>query len=208
MSIGCKKLRDHMIEHELIDLITEVSGQVPSDLAVYDDDVLVQSGVQHLNFEDEISAIYDGVTGRVDISLENMRVDDGRLWVYDITRSKWLSSDRLNASGGRKGRIKNGYLRILDGQSCNLTGYRLPRNGTITAIAAQTRDNETWTLRVRKNGDPTDIASLALNNVAGGHDTTVDVDVSEGDLIQLFAETTTFFGIKDPFVWVEIAWRE
>lgn len=163
MSTGCKKIRDHIIEHEIIGL---------------------------------------------EAGIDDLKVVDGRLWVYDNIRSKWLSADRLDASAGRKGRIKNGYLRILDGQSCNLTGYRLPRNGTITAMAAQTRDNETWILRVRKNGDPTDIASLAMNNIAGGHDTTVDVDVNEGDLIQLFAETTTFFGIKDPFVWVEIAWRE
>lgn len=162
---GCKKIRDHILEHEIIGLTTGSS-------------------------------------------IADLKVVDGRLWVYDNTRSKWLSADRLTASAGRKGRAKNSYLRILDGQASNLTGYRLPRKATITAIAAQTRNNETWILRVRKNGNPTDIASLAMSNVAGGHDTTVDVDLDEGDRVQLYADTTSFFGISDPFVWVEIAWRE
>lgn len=141
------------------------------------------------------------------VSLPPVVMDDGDVFVYDDTRGKWLGSHRIIASAGRKGRAKNAYLRLMDGQSCNLTGYRMPRKATITAIAAQTRDDETWTLRVRKNGDLDNIVSLAVTNAAGGHDTGIDVDVEEGDRIQFFAETTSFFGIKDPFVWIEIAWK-
>jgi len=153
----------------------------------------------------EILSCHDDDGGSGD---PNLKVVGGRLWVYDNIRNKWISADRLQAVAGRKGRCKNAYLRVQDGQAINLTGYRVPRKAIITAIAAQTRNNETWTLRVRKNGDSTDIASLVMNNVTGGHDTTVDVDLDEGDQIQIYAETTAFFGIKDPFAWIEIGWRE
>ena len=160
---------------------------------------------QHIKDWLVICEILEGCGESIDLDI---KVVDGRLWVYDDTRNKWLSADRLTATAGRSGRAKNIYLRIKDGQSCNLTGYRLPRNATITAVAAQTRGNETWTLRVRKNGDSSDLTSLVMTNVAGAHDTTVDVDLDEGDRVQFYAETTTFFGVKDPFIHIEIAWRE
>lgn len=135
------------------------------------------------------------------------QVDGGRLWVYDGVRGKWLSSDRLFATAGRDGRAKNIYLRQQDGQPSNLTGYTMLRNATIVAVAAQTRNNETWTLHIKKNGDPTSVYSLPISGTPGAYNTLVDVDVDQGDLIQLFAETTTFLGIKDPFAMIEIAWR-
>ena len=135
-----------------------------------------------------------------------LEVDGGLLWVYDSSRGKWLSSSRFNASAGEKGRVRDKYLRVYDSQVTNLSGWRVPRDGTITAIVAQTRQAYSWTLRVRKNGSDTNIASLVLNSEAGKHQTTLSVDVAAGDQIQLFAETA-FGAIRDPLVWVEIAWR-
>jgi len=134
-------------------------------------------------------------------------VDGGRLWVYDNIRGKWLSADRLFATAGRDGRAKNLYLRLIDGQPSNETGYTMLRDATIVALAAQTRNNETWILQIRKNGDSTSVYSLPISGASGAHNKTVDVDLDEGDLVQLFAETTTFLGIKDPHVIIEIAWR-
>lgn len=139
-----------------------------------------------------------GVTG-------DLIVEGGVLWVYDETRGKWLSSSRITAISGRKGRIKNGYLRLIDGQTSNLTGYRMTRSGVLTSLAVQTRTDETWTLRVRNNG--IDIASLAITAADGAHNRTLNVNVEEGDLIEFYADTTAFMGIRDPFVWAEIAWR-
>jgi len=147
------------------------------------------------------------ILGIRDNSQPDIQVDGGRLWVYDHERDKWLSTDRLFATAGRSGRAKNSYLRIADRQTSNLTGYRLFRSGTIVAIAAQTRNPETWTLRVRRNGNVTNVASLVMNATNGRHVTTVNVDIDEGDRLQLFAETTAVFGIRDPFVEIEIAWR-
>jgi hypothetical protein len=152
----------------------------------------------------EHAIIHDEDSG---LPISGIQVDGGRLWVYDEVRDKWLSSDRLFATAGRDGRAKNLYLRLLDGQPSNLTGYRMLYGATIVAVAAQTRNNETWTLQIRKNGDPTNLYSLAISGSSGAHNKTLNIDIDEGDLVQLFAETTTFLGIKDPFVMIEIAWR-
>lgn len=136
----------------------------------------------------------------------NLQVDGGKLWVYDSTRNKWLSSDRLTVGAANKARTRNKYLEVFDSQTSNLSGYRLVRDATVTAIAAQTRGSESWTLRMRKNGDPTNIVSLTMSSVEGDHSNVVNVDLDEGDTIQFFAETP-LGAIKDPLVWVEVAWR-
>lgn len=155
---------------------------------------------KHL-IEHEIIGVEAGET------IDWIKLDGGRAWVYDNSRGKWLSTDRLDASAGRKGRAKNSYLRLMDGQASNLTGYRLPRTATITSVSAQTRVNETWTLRIRKNGSSTNLVSLVMSNEDGKHDNSINVDLDEGDQVQFFADTTALLGIRDPFVWVEIAWR-
>jgi hypothetical protein len=153
----------------------------------------------------EILGTDDATVSGVDET--RLQIDNGILWVYDDIRGKWLSSFRASLEAGEKGRAKNKYLLVVDGQAINLTGYRLPRDATITALAAQTRDIETWTLHVRKNGTLTDIASLVMSGISGNHTNSLNIDLDESDRVQFYAETTTFLGIKDPLIWIEIAWR-
>jgi len=139
---------------------------------------------------------------------DELQVVDNTLWVYDITRNEWLSSSRFYPTAGRKGRAKNSYLYVNDGLAMSATGYRIPRDATITALSAQTRSNETWTLKIRKNNDlDIDLATLEITNAMGNHDKTIDVNLNEGDVVRFYAETTGFLGIKDPLVFAEIAWR-
>lgn len=138
----------------------------------------------------------------------DLQISGGHLYLKDGTRgNKWLSADRLTVHAARDGRAKNTYLPYIDGQSSLTTGMRIPRNGTILGIVAQTRGTETWNVRVRKNGVATNLASLSLSAVAGGETTTLNVDVNAGDRIQIYADTSGMLGIRDPNVWVEIAWR-
>jgi hypothetical protein len=141
------------------------------------------------------------------VKLPPIVLDAGTPWMYDDNRSKWLSAGRVVFMAGRSGRIKNGFLRTVDGQVTNLTGYRMPRDATITTISVQTRTSETWTLHIRKNGTDTNILSVPIIASTGAHDTLIDVDLDEGDRIHFFAETTTLFGIKDPIAWIEVAWK-
>ena len=143
----------------------------------------------------------------VDSSLSYVKVSGDILWVRDNTRNKWLSADRFYIFGGRAGRISNAYLKTVGGLATSASSYRIARDATITGIAVQTRNPETWTLRVRKNGTLVEVAQLYMNGVNGNHNMAVDGDLNEGDTVQLYASTTAFSGIKDPLVWIEIAWR-
>ena len=138
----------------------------------------------------------------------DLQISGGHLYIKDGTRAdKWLSADRFIVHAARDGRAKNSYLRYIDGQPSLSTGMRIPRNATIMGIVAQTRGVETWDVRVRRNGVATNLASLTLSGVAGNHTTSLNVDVSTGDRIQIYADTTGMIGIRDPNVWVELAWR-
>ena len=205
MSACGTKLKQHIIEHEILGFETTVSGLI--DLTIYDEGVFVASGISSIDFRGDIIEATNEGGGNVRVSIRDLQVDDGKLWVYDSSRSKWLSSDRATFGAGERGRAKNKYIPVFDGQVSNLSGYRVVRAATITAISAQTRVNETWTLRVRKNGDLADITSLVMTGVNGNHDDSINIDLDEGDRVQFFAETTGFFGIRDPLVWVEVAWR-
>lgn len=141
------------------------------------------------------------------LGLGNVLTIGGRLWVYDVIREKWLSVDRFQVIGGRNGRTRNIYLDTIDAMPFTLNGWRMIRDGTITSIAVQASSAPVWTLHVRKNGDPTNIASLQINGTLGAHITTINVDLNEGDAVQMYADVPAVTGVYDPLAWVEIAWR-
>lgn len=127
---------------------------------------------------------------------------DGILYTYDATRSKWLSVDRVKWVAGRNANATNIFLRGPDGIAQSTTGYRIPRDGTITALWAQTRVAESWTLEIRRSGAV--IASLAIAAADGGQDTTINVDVSAGDELSMRCNGTN---IGRPVGSFEVAWR-
>jgi hypothetical protein len=130
---------------------------------------------------------------------------DDILSTYDATRGKWLSVDRIQLSASKKGGANDVYLRVNDQIATSETGYRVMRDATITALAAQTDGSETWTLRIRRNDSTTNIASLVVTAAAGNQATNINVDLDQGDELQIFADTTGV--IHSPVALVELAWR-
>ncbi|MGO4921529.1 hypothetical protein, partial [Maribacter spongiicola] len=132
--------------------------------------------------------------------------DDGILYIYDGTRSKWLSVDRTMVGWGRNSNnTSNEYLRQFNGALSNQNGWRMVRNGTITAISAQSDIDQTWTFEVRKNDATTVIASITMTGVQGNHNNTLNVDINEGDFIQAYCNGTS---VDYPETLIEIAWRK
>ncbi|SFR89764.1 hypothetical protein, partial [Maribacter stanieri] len=132
--------------------------------------------------------------------------DDGILYIYDGTRSKWLSIDRTMVGWGRNSNnTSNEYLRQFNGALSNQNGWRMVRNGTITAISAQSDIDQTWTFEVRKNDATTVIASITMTGIQGNHNNTLNVDINEGDFIQAYCNGTS---VDYPETLIEIAWRK
>ncbi|CAM1333033.1 hypothetical protein [Tenacibaculum aestuariivivum] len=130
---------------------------------------------------------------------------NGILYIFDGTRNKWLSVDRTMVGWGRNNdNTTNEYLRQFNGAQSNNNGWRMIRNGTITAISAQTNINQNWTLEIRKNDAPAVITSITMTT-QGNHNNTINVNINEGDYIQAYCNGTS---IDYPEVLIEIAWRK
>jgi predicted small secreted protein len=138
-------------------------------------------------------------------------VSDGALTIIngypvynDPTRAnKTLTIARNTFSAGKSGKVKNAYIFTEDGVNTQKTGIRMARKGTITMISVENSKSNTFTLRVRKNGSVTNLASVAIVAGIGAHDVAVDLNFNQGDLLQLYIDGTA----NDPHAWIEVAWR-
>ena len=152
---------------------------------------------------------------------------DGLLYAYDGTRNKWLSVDRNLIGWGRNSDnagltdpngtinppLNNGraYLRQFNGAQSINSGWRMIRDGTITAITVQSNSNSSadYTVEIRKNDGVTAILTLPVANTELGKHVTdrdeIDVDFIAGDFLQCYLNGTS---IAYPQVLIEIAWRQ
>jgi hypothetical protein len=125
-------------------------------------------------------------------------------YMYDAVRGKWLSVERRMIEATKAAKAKDVYLQLGNVASLQ-TGHRIPRDGTIVAMAAQTETSSSWTLEVRRNNVITAIATLAVTGT-GAHSVATNIDVVAGDRIQIFANTAGV-SIDAPVSSIEIAWR-
>lgn len=128
-----------------------------------------------------------------------MAVISNEFAVLDKTRSKWLGMSRSNLDfvGRDSTNNSNEYLRFGGAFTSNQSSGRLERNMTLVGIAVQTNGTETWTARVRKNGNLTNLASLAVTAADGSQETTTNVDFNAGDKIEVYCDGS---GINRPVV--------
>lgn len=119
-------------------------------------------------------------------------VDGDDVYFYDSTRDKDLGVAILEIGCGRNSaNTTNQYLRTFNGVPMNQTGVALPWDATlIGGVAMGARNDQTWTIRLRKNDSATNIASLTVTNAYENHVTTADIDFDEGDRIQIYMEGT------------------
>jgi len=130
----------------------------------------------------------------------------GELYVYDATRSKWLSVTRHTFAFGRKGKSKNQYLNFWAGElPSNNTGIRLPWNCTVTMLSAQIDATGTGTFTVRESGGTRTI-NLAITAALGNENVAASLDLNAGDLLECYLSSTA--GVNDPVILIEIAKRK
>jgi len=130
--------------------------------------------------------------------------DSGVPYIYDPLRNKKLSLTRtIISSALYGGSISDSYLRLDGVATMAEQGFLLPRKATITGLWAKSRIGAGWYIEVRKNGVPITVSSVQI--IAGsGLDGTIDIDLNQGDWVQLFAQGSA---IKHPIAACELAWR-
>ena len=142
-----------------------------------------------------------------DVESGRLSVKDNMLFTYDATRTKWLSVQRNTLVFGRAGTTNNQYLNFAGGGISSKSGYRLLRNAVIVGMSVQTSNPKSYSVHLRRNDEETNIATIV--SVSDGIiQTNTDRDVYANQYLQCYLEFTgTGFGVDDPIVMIELAWR-
>lgn len=133
----------------------------------------------------------------------------GIVQYYDVGRDKLLSVDRENFAFGIDHRniVGKRWLKIVGSVKSNMSGYKIPRNATITAITVQTKNNVTEArFNIRVNGSPSDTYTSILSNNNETINNNLNIDINQGDYLQVFMSVLVG-NVDFPVVNVEMAWR-
>jgi hypothetical protein len=130
----------------------------------------------------------------------------GVAYIQDPTRARNLSTSRnmLSFQRGRK-KLDSQYLRFGE-LATQVHGPRLLRHATLTGLTIQTENSADAWFQIRKNGLPTNLLNVQLNNVQSRELDNITVDLYKGDYIQLYMDVTSGT-VDSPIVQLEYAWR-
>jgi hypothetical protein len=137
------------------------------------------------------------------VSPIDVRWYNGNPYIKDPLRDKMLSLARPTVTASYYGQNQSSRYLKLGVNAMSHTGFLVPRDATITAVWAKSRNSVPWALEVRKNDIPSPIFTLTMPDGKGVSDQ-VDVDVSAGDYVQLFLNGES---VDHPLAFFEIAWR-
>ena len=141
------------------------------------------------------------------------RIDEGLLFVYDSSRGKYLSVFRVTFGAGRASAVAgtDTYMRVGDATQSSTAGFRMFRNGTITAVSVYNNNTLTATrnIEVRVNNSAVNKVTLNIpNGQAGSQLRNGNQDFSAGDLIQVVALAGAVgSALANVIVTIEMAWR-
>jgi hypothetical protein len=124
---------------------------------------------------------------------------------YDLSRNKWLSITELFLDYGASN-ADGKYLNI-HGATATMTGYLMPRAGTIVALTVKIASgNLNKQLEIRRNNDG--VTPLKAFTASGGTFSSVveNIDFDAGDYIQAFTPSSGV-GARDIVVVATICWR-
>lgn len=135
-----------------------------------------------------------------------LTVVGGIPYVYDGTRTKWISIQRMFLIFGRNGATKNQYINFcVGGVASNQSGFRVARDAIIISLSGQFDETGTGTFVIRKNDVESGISSLTVTAALGNQDNTIDINLSQGDYLQSYFSAAD--SCQDPVLIVEIGWR-
>ena len=138
---------------------------------------------------------------------------NGIAYIYDGSRSKWLSINRTTASF-HANRGDANYLNFGE-FSDNAAGYVVPRDCTLVAISGSVgRGNMSKGFAIQKNGTETNLLYFNLSSgkyFASDYDvsipgTPINLDLTKGDILQVYCDavggSTTSARVN-----LELAWK-
>ncbi len=135
-----------------------------------------------------------------------------RLYMYNVSRAKWLSIETTTLLFGRSGNQDNVNLRAVANQSNNRSGYLMPFDGTITYITAKSNNNsgaqsKQFSVLVR-NGNTTNSTTNFTTSSSEYTSTAVDVDFSAGDYINGTINNDGNGNVNNVSIMICVKWRQ
>lgn len=128
-------------------------------------------------------------------------------YIYDSTRSKFISLARMYACFGRQGSTKNQYLNTYTGIPSNNSGVLLFRNAVILGLSARIDGTGTCTFIIEKNNNQgVTITSIAITAGVYNILTNINIDLNTTDYLECYLSNTN--PVADPIIMIELAWRE
>lgn len=134
------------------------------------------------------------------------RTDLSIMYQYDDSRGKWLSTTQMTYDWGANN-ADGKYLNI-HGAAATMSGYLMPRSGTILALTAKIASgNQTKDIEIRHNHDgTTPLKTFTLT--AGSYSSAVEnIDFAVGDFLQAYV-TSSGTPARDVVVVAVIAWGD
>ena len=131
---------------------------------------------------------------------------NGILYLYDSSRSKWISTLRQVVGFGinHKNVKSPRWMGLIGKVKTPYSGYRIPRDGVITAVTVQLSQNGSATFQIRKNSSSI-IHTLTLSSQNGLTQDSLDIEINSGDYLQCRVMPSP--SVSYPIVMVEISWR-
>ena len=131
------------------------------------------------------------------------------LMFYDTTRTKYLSTTRNTYKFGMNHSKLNMtmYLLATGRTRTNITGYKIPRNATITSLTIQTQNLVTnASFQILKNNTTIPIiSSIQLLNQSSKSTDNLNVNINKDDWLQ--CRLIPLSQVDYPILTLELAWR-
>ncbi len=138
-----------------------------------------------------------------------LAVIEDELYMYDATRGKWLSVDATSYVWSKNGPADNEVLRIGGDVRTDNSGIRMPFNGAIVYVTAQSSGgvaNKGFDIRVR-NGTTT-LVTTSFSLIANVFtNTNYNVNFTAGNYINVYVQAAGNT-VEDPAVTVWVKWRK
>ncbi len=115
-------------------------------------------------------------------------VRDGELYLYDATRSSWVSTFSMTIGGGyNSNNVKNKYFKGFNGTSMNSRiGWCAPWDGVVVAMSiVSDHDNCSNSVVLKKDGSNT-TARIYYNNEYNNSASNINVQFSQNDVLSFY----------------------
>lgn len=131
---------------------------------------------------------------------------DKSLYIYDTTRNKWLSSETVTVTWGNNGGNDDEFLDLGNVGTLG-SGIKMPQNGTIVYISAQSSGGvSTKGIEIRKNNPSSTINTFNL--LANSYtNNSANLDFNAGDFLKIYVSSAGG-DVNDPVVTLWIKWRK